>query len=267
MEGFSPNPAGEVVQLERRAAVAWVTISRAEKRNALSRGVLEALGETFEHLQSDSELRAVVLTGAGEKAFAAGADIGELATLDPLQARALSHATDRLFLTLERFPVPVIAAINGYALGGGLELAMACPLRLAAEHAQLGQPEVKLGLIPGYGGTQRLPRLIGTQAALAMILTGEPISAGEALRLGLVLQVVPGAELKSAAATLAARIAAQAPLAVQFALQAVRAASASSLEEGLELESSLFALCCATQDMKEGTRAFLDKRAPEFRGR
>lgn len=257
----------QVVRLEIDAPLAWITIDRPAKLNALNLEVIGQLTSVLEGLRGRPEVRAAILTGAGEKAFVAGADIAEIAALDVAAAHAFSQHGNRLFLALERFPIPVIAAINGFALGGGLELAMSCTLRLASENAKLGQPEVKLGLIPGYGGTQRLARLIGAGPALQMILGGEPIPASEALRLGLVNQVVPADELRATAAALAGRIAANAPLAVRYCLQAVREGVEMSLEQGLALEASLFALSCATHDMKEGTQAFLEKRAPRFEGR
>lgn len=258
----------KLVRVEIQPPLARVTLDRPEKLNALNQALLRELAMALGQLYSQQEVRAVVLTGAGERAFAAGADITELTDLDPTAARRLSQRTSTTMLAIERFPVPWIAAINGYALGGGLELALACTLRIASDTAQLGQPEVKLGLIPGYGGTQRLPRLIGETAALEMILTGAPVTAAEALRLGLVNRVVPPAELLATAEALALKIAANAPLAVRYAREAVRAAGAGvSMETGLEQETSLFALSCATTDMKEGTRAFIEKRVPAFQGK
>ncbi|HUX68699.1 MAG TPA: enoyl-CoA hydratase-related protein [Terriglobales bacterium] len=257
----------QTLKLELAPPVVRVVLHRPDKLNALNLALLAELGQVFDHLAAQPAVRVVILTGAGEKAFAAGADIPEIAALDPVQARHFSQRGNALFRRIERFPRPVIAAINGFALGGGLELALACSLRLAADHAKLGQPEVKLGLIPGYGATQRLARLIGPGPALQLILSGEPIPAPEALRLGLVNQVVPAAELASAAEALAARIAANAPLAVEFCLQAVREGLDMTLEQGLALEANLFALSCTTADMKEGTRAFLEKRAPRFEGK
>jgi enoyl-CoA hydratase len=262
---FSPPLQNVVLTVE--LPLARVTLSRPAKLNALNRATLEELSRVFGHLRGLEGLRAVILTGAGEKAFAAGADIAEIAALDPLAARGFSQAGNDLFRLIELFPVPVVCAINGFALGGGCELAMACTLRLASENAHLGQPEVKLGLIPGYGGTQRLARLIGRGPALEMLLAGDPISAAEALRLGLVNHVVPQAELLPAAEALARKIAANAPRAVEFCLEAVRRGLDMGLEEGLALEANLFALSCSTEDMKEGTRAFLEKRAPRFHGR
>ncbi len=248
--------------------VARVTLARPEKLNALDQATLLELDRVFEHLRGQvaAGLRAVIVTGAGERAFAAGADIAELAGLDAAAALEASRRGNRVFSKIAAFPVPVIAALNGFALGGGLELALACTLRIAAEHAKLGQPEVRLGLIPGYGGTQRLPRLIGRGPALQMLLSGEPVDAATALRLGLVNQVVPAEGLMAAAEACAATIAANGPLAVQYCLEAVRAGAEGGLSQGLELESRLFGMSFATEDMKEGTRAFLEKRKPEFRG-
>ncbi|MGH9416721.1 MAG: enoyl-CoA hydratase/isomerase family protein [Terriglobales bacterium] len=257
----------QTLELALSPPLARVTVNRPAKLNALNQTVIAELDQVFAELEPTPDLRAVILTGAGEKAFVAGADIAELAALDAVAARAASQRGQALFNRIARFPRPVIAAINGFALGGGLELALACTFRLAAENAKLGQPEVKLGLIPGYGGTQRLARLVGEAAALELILTGEPIYAAEALRLGLVNHVVPAAGLLAAAEDLARKIAANAPLAVEFCLEAVRHGQDMNLEQGLALEASLFALSCATEDMKEGTRAFLEKRAPQFHGR
>ncbi|MGH9475220.1 MAG: enoyl-CoA hydratase-related protein [Terriglobales bacterium] len=257
----------ENVRLEIEAPLARITLHRPEKLNALNRALLADLGRAFDFCRTHPGLRAIVLTGAGEKAFAAGADIGEIQALGPVEARAFSQAGNALFRAIETFPLPVLGAINGFALGGGLELAMACTLRYASENARLGQPEVSLGLIPGYGGTQRLARLVGGGPALQMLLSGEPISASEALRLGLVNAVLPQSDLMPAMEELARKIAARAPLAVQYCLQAVRAGAEMDLEGGLALEATLFALCCASEDMKEGARAFLEKRAPQFHGR
>lgn len=264
---MSTPPALETIRLQLEPPLARITLQRPEKLNALNRALLGDLGLALDFCRQQPELRVLILTGAGEKAFAAGADIGEIAALSPVEARAFSQAGNALFRALESFPLPVLGAINGFALGGGLELAMACTLRLASEDAKLGQPEVKLGLIPGYGGTQRLARQVGSGPALQMLLSGEPISAAEALRLGLVNAVLPPAELLSATEALARKIAAQAPLAVRYCLEAVRQGAEMGLEQGLALEASLFALCCASEDMKEGTRAFLEKRAPQFHGR
>jgi enoyl-CoA hydratase len=251
---------------ETHEGLARVTVHRPEKLNALNRRVVEELDSCFAALQEDLEVRAVILTGAGEKAFVAGADIAELAELTALSGREMSLRGQQVFNRIENLGKPVIAAVNGYALGGGCELAMACTLRLAAEHARFGQPEVKLGLIPGYGGTQRLARLVGKGRAHEIILTGEPLSAAEAYRIGLVHQVVPAEELLPAAEALARKIMANAPLAVKFALEAVNHGMEMTQQEGQFLEATLFGLCSTTADMKEGTRAFLEKRPAQFTG-
>lgn len=255
------------VRVERQAPLARITIDRPEKLNALNAATIAELEQALAEVQAAPELRVIILTGAGEKAFVAGADIAELSALDPIAGREYARRGQALLRALELSPKPVIAAINGHALGGGLELALACSVRLAAEHAKLGQPEVKLGLIPGYGGTQRLPRLIGAGRALELLLTGEPLTAAAALACGLVNAVTPAAELLPRAEALAAKMAANAPLATRLCLEAVRRGLEMNLEEALVLESSLFALCCASSDMKEGTRAFLEKRAARFEGR
>ena len=248
-------------------AVAVVTVNRPEKYNALNRQTIADLEQCFEAIERDASVRAVILTGAGEKAFVAGADINELATLQPIEARNHAARGQRLFTRIERLAKPTIAAINGFALGGGLELAMACGLRVASENARLGQPEVKLGILPGYGGTQRLPRLVGRGAALAMLLTGDPITAQEAYRIGLVEQVTPPAELLSTARQWAAKMLANAPLALALCLEAVNAGLEMPLDEAMAFEAGQFGLSCSTEDMKEGTRAFLEKRKAAFRGR
>ena len=209
----------------------------------------------------------VILTGAGEKAFVGGADINELAVQTPVEGKEMSVHGQKILDLIEHLGKPVIAAVNGYALGGGCELALACTIRIASENARLGQPEVKLGLIPGYAGTQRLPRLVGRGRALEMVLSGEPVSAAEAYRIGLVNQVVPAQDLIAAAEKLAQKILANAPLAVKFALEAVNHGLEMTQAEGQFLEANLFGLCCTTADMKEGTRAFLEKRPARFIGK
>ena len=248
-------------------AVALVTVNRPEKLNALNRQTIAELEDCFAEIEWDEKIRAVIVTGAGEKAFVAGADINELAALTPLEAQAHAARGQRLFIRVERLPKPIIAAINGYALGGGLELAMACSLRLASENARLGQPEVKLGILPGYGGTQRLPRLVSKGAALAILLSGDPISAAEAYRIGLVQQVVAQAELIPTARQWAAKFLANAPLALALCLDAVNCGLEMPLDEAMVFEAGQFGLSCATEDMKEGTRAFVEKRKAAFRGR
>jgi enoyl-CoA hydratase len=259
--------AYETLLFEQRDGIAYVTINRPEKLNALNRKVIEELGDCFRQIARAGGVKAAVVTGAGEKAFVAGADISELAAQTPVEGQETSARGQSLLNFIENLGKPVIAAINGYALGGGCELAMACTLRIASDNARLGQPEVKLGIIPGYAGTQRLPRLVGKGKALEIILTGEPVTAEEALRIGLVNQVVPRQGLMAAAESLARKIMASGPLAVKFALQAVHHGSELTLAEGEFLEATLFGLACATADMKEGTRAFLEKRAAKFAGK
>ena len=255
------------LHLDKKNQVAYITIDRPKVLNALSMAVMDELRQVFQAVKDDDGVRVVILTGAGEKAFVAGADISELAQQSPVSAKEYTHRGQAVIDTIENLGKPVIACINGFALGGGCELALACTLRLASEHAKLGQPEVKLGLIPGYGGTQRLSRLVGKGVALQLVLTGEMISAAEALRIGLVNEVVPAAELIPRAEAIAAKIIANAPLAVQYAMEAVNHGLDMSLADGLFLEATLFAVCCATEDKNEGTRAFLEKRQAQFKGR
>jgi enoyl-CoA hydratase/carnithine racemase len=259
--------AYETLLHEKRDGIAYVTVNRPAKLNALNRKVVEELGSCFRAIEADSEVRAVILTGAGEKSFVAGADISELAVLRPAEGKETSRRGQRVLDLIQDLGKPVIAAVNGFALGGGCELALACTLRIASENARFGQPEVKLGIVPGYAGTQRLPRLIGKGRAMEIILTGEPVTAEEAYRIGLVNQVVPLRDLIGAAETLARKIMANAPLAVKFALEAVNHGLEITEAEGEFLEATLFGLCCTTADMKEGTQAFLEKRPPKFSGR
>ena len=252
--------------LQREGAVAVVTVNRPKVLNALNIATLDELAATMRQLQRDESVRCVIVTGAGEKSFIAGADINELAALTPTAGREHARAGQAVFDSIEQLGKPVIAAINGYALGGGCELAMACTVRIAADTARLGQPEINLGIIPGYGGTQRLARLIGAGRALELLLTGEPIGAAEACRLGLVNRVVPAADLMAEAHRLAAAIAAKAPVAVRYILEAVRCGVQLPLGEAQALEATLFGLVASTEDMREGTRAFLEKRQPEFKG-
>jgi enoyl-CoA hydratase/carnithine racemase len=252
---------------ETRAGVAYVTVNRPKALNALDRRTLAELREVFEDIRGDAATRGVIVTGAGDKAFIAGADIREIAGADALAATELTRNGQGVLDLIENLGKPVVAAINGFALGGGCETALACTLRVAAEHARFGQPEVKLGVIPGFGGTQRMPRLVGRGAALRLILSGEPISAQEAYRIGLVDEVVPGAELIARAEAILERITADAPLALRFAIEAVSQGLEGSQAQGLALESSLFSLCAATHDKQEGASAFLEKRAPKFEGR
>ena len=255
------------VRYERRDRIAWLRINRPEKLNALDRLTMEELDRGVAAAREDGEVGALIVTGMGEKAFVAGADVGELAQKTPVEGVAYARAGQAVLTRLETLGKPSVAAINGFALGGGLELALACTLRIASETARLGQPETTLGIIPGYGGTQRLSRLVGRGRALEMILTGEAIDAREAHRIGLVHRVVPAADLESAAEALVRTLLSRGPLALRYALQAVHEGLEMTLAEGLALEAALFGLTCATEDMREGTRAFLEKRKPVFRGR
>ena len=253
--------------LERDGAIAIVTINRPKVLNALNTQTLDELRRVFLDLKQDEGVRAVILTGAGEKSFVAGADINELAVQTPTSGREHALAGQQVFELIETLGKPVIAAINGYALGGGCELAMACTLRLAADSARLGQPEVGLGLIPGYAGTQRLPRLVGKGKAMEMILTGTPIPAPEALRIGLVNRVTPAADLMSEARALAAQLAKGAPIAMRYIINALNRGTEMAFAEGCQYEATLFGLVASTEDMREGTTAFLEKRPAAFKGR
>lgn len=259
--------AYENLLLEVREQIAVVTVNRPKVLNALNAKTVEELDACFSDLQQNQDAGVVILTGAGEKAFVAGADINELASYSPQQARECSLRGQSVLSRIETLGKPVIAAINGFALGGGCELALACSIRIASQTARLGQPEVKLGILPGYGGTQRLPRLVGRGMALQMILTGEPLSAEEALRCGLVNQVVHPEQLLPTAEALAKKMLANAPLAVKYSLEAVHQGLSQPLEQGLFLEGNLFAMTFASEDMREGTRAFLEKRPARFAGR
>jgi enoyl-CoA hydratase len=253
---------------ERDGPIAVVTLHRPAVLNALNAELLARLETAIAEIAADRAIRALILTGAGERAFAAGADIGELAAVGgSVEGSALARRGQRVTLALEALPIPTIAAVNGFALGGGCELAMACDIRIAAEHATFGQPEVNLGIPPGYGGTQRTTRLVGAGMALYLCLTGERIDATEALRIGLVQRVVPGPELLATARALAATIAAKAPLAVAATKRAIRDGAAMPLADGLGLEALYFGNLTGTRDFREGTRAFLEKRAPAFEGR
>ena len=244
-----------------------LTVDRPDKLNALNRQTLQALDEAFAAAAEDPQVRAVVLTGSGAKAFVAGADIAEMNTLTAIEGREFSLLGQRLMRRIERLPKPVIAMVNGFALGGGLELAMACHLRIAADSARMGQPEVNLGLVPGFGGTQRLLRLAGRAATLELCLLGAPVDAARAAQLGLVNRVVPAAELEAEAMKLAAQLAAAAPLALRGVLDAVVLGGECGIEEGLQFETAQFALLFASEDMREGTAAFLEKRKPRFHNR
>ncbi|PYY24518.1 MAG: enoyl-CoA hydratase [Acidobacteria bacterium] len=257
----------ESLVFEKKNNIAYVTINRPKVLNALNMATMGELRNAFTDLKQDREVRVVILTGAGEKSFVAGADIGELQKNNPVEAKEYTHRGQAVLDLIENLGKPVIACINGFALGGGCEIAMACTMRLASDNAKLGQPEVKLGIIPGYGGTQRLPRLVGKGIAMQLLLTGEMISAQEAHRIGLVNEVLPAAQLIPRAETIAQAIIKNAPLAIQYCLEAVNHGIELTQEEGLYLEASLFAVSCATEDKKEGTSAFLEKRAANFHGK
>jgi enoyl-CoA hydratase len=252
---------------EKKNGIAYVTLNRPKVLNALSHKTWENLQAAFEDARDDDAVRGVILTGAGDKAFIAGADISELAHVSAVEAEQSSAFGQKVLNLIENLCKPVIAAINGFALGGGCETAMACTIRIASENAKFGQPEVNLGLIPGGGGTQRLPRLIGKGRALQLILSGDMISAQEAYRIGLANEIVPAAELIPRAEAILKRIFSNAPLAVKFSLEAVNNGLETTMAEGLSLEASLFGLCAGTDDKKEGTSAFLEKRKPQFQGR
>jgi enoyl-CoA hydratase len=257
----------ENLKFEKRDQIAFVTIDRQKVLNALNMAVMSELREVFTAIKDDAEVRVAILTGAGEKAFVAGADIGELNKNNPIEAKAYTHKGQAVLDLIENLGKPVIAAINGFALGGGCELAMACTFRIASENAKLGQPEVKLGIIPGYGGSQRLPRLVGKGWAMQNLLTGDMVSAQEAHRIGLVNEVLPPADLLKRAEEIAKKIIANAPLAVQYTMEAVNHGMEMPLNEGLFLEATLFSVACATEDKKEGTAAFLEKRPAQFKGK
>jgi len=264
-----PTPARvlDTVLYEKKGATAYVTVNRPKVLNALNTRTWADLRTAFEDARDDAAVRGVILTGAGNKAFIAGADIGELAHATAFEAEKASRFGQAVLDLIESLGKPVIAAVNGFALGGGCETAMACSIRIAVDTAKFGQPEVTRGLVPGGGGTQRLPRLVGKGRALQLILSGEMIGAQEAYRIGLVNEVIPAADLITRAEAILNRIASNAPIAVNFALEAVNRGMETSQSEGLLLEASYFGLCAATEDKNEGTSAFLEKRAPQFRGR
>ena len=255
------------VLYEKKGAIAYVTVNRPKVLNALNTPTWADLRAAFEDARDDTSIRGVILTGAGNKAFIAGADISELAHVAAFEAERSSRFGQEVLDLIENLGKPVIAAINGFALGGGCETAMACTIRIAVETAKFGQPEVTLGLVPGGGGTQRLPRLVGKGRALQLILSGEIISAQEAYRIGLVNEIIPAADLIARAEGILKKIASNAPIAVRFALEAANKGMDTSQGEGLLLEASYFGLCAATEDKKEGTTAFLEKRIPQFQGR
>jgi enoyl-CoA hydratase len=255
------------ILFEKKNAIAYVTVNRPKVLNALNMATMEELRAAFHDIKNDAAVRVVIMSGAGEKAFIAGADIGELAKNDAVTAKEYTHRGQSVLNLIENLGKPVIACINGFALGGGCEIAMACTMRLASENAKLGQPEVKLGIIPGYGGTQRLPRLVGKGIAMQLLLTGEMITAQEAHRVGLVNEVTAPAELIPRAEAIAQKIIANGPLAVQYTMEAVNKGMETPLAEGLYLEATLFGVACATEDKKEGTSAFLAKRQAQFKGK
>ena len=259
--------AYETLTLDVADRIAVLTVNRPDKLNALNDATLRELGQAVDELRGRDDVGGVILTGAGSKAFVAGADIGELAGQGPVAGRERALRGQRIFTRFESSPKPVIAAVNGFALGGGLELALACHVRIAAEGARLGLPETKLGICPGYGGTQRLPRLVGQGRALEMILTGDMVDAAEAMRIGLVNRVVPADRLLDAAREMMGKMLEKGPLAVALSIEAVTRGVEMPIEQGLALEATLFGVLSATEDMREGMRAFLEKRPARFAGR
>lgn len=255
------------ILFEIKNHTALVTVNRPDKLNALNAQTINELEDVFQSIKNNPEIFVVIIIGSGEKAFVAGADIAELNKLDVISAKEFSEKGNRVFRAIETLDKPVIAAVNGFALGGGCELALACHIRFASENAKFGQPEVNLGIIPGYGGTQRLARVINSARALEMILTGDMIGAEEALRIGLVNKVYPLIDLLNKTLEIADKIASKGQQTIRFALKAVKATDNISLSEGLAYEASLFALVCGTDDFKEGTAAFLEKRKPQFKHR
>src|SRR5437868_12700218 len=256
----------ENILLEKKNSIAYVSVNRPKVLNALNMATMEELRVAFTDIKDDAAIRVAILTGSGEKAFIAGADISELAKHDAVSAKEYTHRGQSVLNLIENLGKPVIACLNGFALGGGCEVAMACTMRLASEHAKLGQPEVKLGIIPGYGGTQRLPRLVGKCIAMQMVLAGEMISAQEAHRIGLVNEVTTPTELIPRAEAISQKIIANAPLAVQYAMAAVNQGTDMTLVDGLYLEAVLFGAACATEDKGEGKSAFLEKRQSQYKG-
>jgi enoyl-CoA hydratase len=256
----------ELVLVETSDRIRTLTINRPDKLNALNSDVMAALERALDDVRGDPAAGVVIITGSGEKSFIAGADIGELSKLTPVEGRAHARRGQAVLAKIESLGKPVIAAVNGYALGGGCELALACTIRIASENARFGQPEVKLGILPGYGGSQRLPRIVGKGRAMQLCLTAEQIDAAEAYRIGLVNRVVPAGQALAAAREMAAAILANGPIACTFVLDAIHRGLEMPLEEGLFLEATLFGLCAATSDMKEGMTAFLEKRKPSFSG-
>jgi enoyl-CoA hydratase len=267
MSSPAAAPALENVLYEKKDGIAYVTLNRPKVLNALNQRTWQDLRTAFEDARDDATVRGVILTGAGDKAFIAGADIGEIAHITAVDAEQSSRYGQDVLTLIENLGKPVIAAVNGFALGGGCETAMACTIRVASEHARFGQPEVSLGIIPGGGGTQRLPRLVGKGRALQLILSGAMITAQEAYRIGLVNEVVSATDLTPRAEAILKQIFANAPVAIRFSLEAVNRGLETSQAEGMALEASLFGLCAGTEDKNEGTQAFLQKRAAKFTGR
>jgi enoyl-CoA hydratase len=267
MSSSAPAVKFENILYEKKGPIVYVTLNRPKVLNALNQAVFAELKAAFEDARDDSSVRGVILTGSGDKAFVAGADIAEMSSLTASQMQESTRRSQGVTELLENLGKPVIAAVNGFALGGGCELAMACTIRIAAENAKFGQPEVKIGIMPGAGGTQRLPRLVGKGRALQLILSGEIINAQEAYRIGLVNEVVPLANLIARAEAILNQINSNAPLGVKFSIDAVNKGLDGSVSEGLLIEASLFGICGGSEDKKEGTSAFLEKRAPKFQGR
>ncbi len=257
----------ENLKTENRDGILFVTIDRPKVLNALNAQTVGEIEDVFESARDDDSVRVVIVTGGGEKAFVAGADINELAKMNPITGKMTSERGQDVFTRIERFPKPVIAAINGFALGGGCELALACHIRIASEKAQIGLPEVSLGIIPGYGGTQRMARLLGKGKAFELVCSGERVNGAEAERIGLVNKVVPPDQLMSTAEEMAKKIASRSPVAVRAAIEAINYGSDMPLEEGQLLEATLFGVLCASEDMKEGMAAFLEKRPAKFPGK
>jgi len=257
----------ENILFEKKNSIAYVTVNRPKVLNALNMATMDELRAAFHEIKNDAGVRVVILTGSGEKAFIAGADINELAAHSAVSGKEYTHRGQSVLNLIENLGKPVIACLNGFTLGGGCEIAMACTMRLASDNAKIGQPEVKLGIIPGYGGTQRLPRLVGKGRAMQLVLTGEMITAQEAHRIGLVNEVTSPAELIPRAEAIAQKIIANAPLAVQYSLEAINKGLEMTLPEALYLEAVLFSVACSSEDKKEGTTAFLEKRPAQFKGK
>jgi len=256
----------ETIKIEREENIVWITLNRPHRLNAFNDVLVEELSEALDTVEKDSSVRCVIITGEGDRAFSAGADITAFPKATPVKAEELSRGGQKVFSKIEEMSKPVIAAINGYALGGGLELALACDFRIASEHAELGSPEINLGIIPGWGGTQRLVRIVGLRNAKRLVMLGERIKADEALKMGLVDKVVPFEKLREEAKALARRLAEGPPIAMKYAKHALNFGSQVPLDVGLRLEATLMALLFSTQDVKRGIEAFMSKRKPEFKG-